>query len=158
MPPSDPRDLTRRLLARRRLEGDCWLYEGATDAHGCGLASFAGRTVRVHLLAAYLWLGRPLDAASYVGHRCGRRNCFNPAHLTLAASRAYLAQLHPCDYPKGARHPRPKAKLTLAQACQVKAWQQEGRLTPLDMAAQLGAPLSSVWGVLTGRTWRSTSP
>lgn len=156
MPRNDPSQLTRRLLARRRLEGDCWLYHGAHDGQGAGLASWAGKSYRIHLLAAWLWLGRPLKANSYVGHTCGRRGCFNPAHLALSASRAYLAQLHPSRYRRGESHPR--AKLTAAQVRQVFAWQADGKLTPLDMAAQLGAPLTTVWAILAGHTWRHLGP
>jgi hypothetical protein len=149
---TDPRTLMQRLLARRRLEGGCWLYQGAHDRQGAGVASFAGRSYRVHLLAAYLWLGRPLDSPGYIGHDCGRRGCFNPAHLSLAASRDELAGLHPNRYRRGQDHPN--AKLTAAGALQIKAWQQQGKLTPLDMAAQLGVSASSVMDILKGRTWR----
>lgn len=60
----------------------CWNWKGVRDKDGYGqLKCAAARDERAHRVAAYLWLGIPLDSPLKVLHRCDNPPCFNPKHL-----------------------------------------------------------------------------
>lgn len=71
--------MRQRLLMQRTVEGDCWLWTGATSRAGYGQVGNRGRVLYVHQLAAFAWeVG---GSGPYVLHRCDRPSCFAPAHL-----------------------------------------------------------------------------
>lgn len=79
----------KKLIARRLVDEDtgCWLWTGARQANGYGVVGLAGRTFRVHRLAALLWLGLVDGTDAVVRHTCNNKNCFNPEHLLLGTQK-----------------------------------------------------------------------
>lgn len=79
--------LRNRLLGKRTVDSatGCWLYTGlvikAGPAEGYAYMWLRGKRVRVHRVAAMLWLGFDLSSPEWILHRCDVRHCFNPAHL-----------------------------------------------------------------------------
>jgi hypothetical protein len=71
-----------QLLARREIAGDCWLYTGSRKPNGYGQLTYRGRTNGAHRVAYRVFVG-PIPGTMEVHHTCGRRACFNPAHLEL---------------------------------------------------------------------------
>jgi len=59
----------------------CWTWQGARDSAGYGVVNISGSVIRVHRIAALLWLGLPLRAKKTVRHTCDNPPCFNPEHL-----------------------------------------------------------------------------
>jgi hypothetical protein len=71
------------LISRRVIDPvtGCWEYVGTRGRGDYGRVKYNGRLVRVHRLAAHLWLGFDLDSPQSILHSCDNPPCFNPAHL-----------------------------------------------------------------------------
>lgn len=72
--------LLERILRDVVIEGDCWVWQGATNDHGYGQIKVGGRkgkTLYVHRLMAD---AQPGDE---VRHTCDTTRCVNPEHLLL---------------------------------------------------------------------------
>lgn len=100
-----------RLLAKRRIVDGHWLFDGYLMPTGYGrlrvgsLTDGSRRTVYVHRLAYELWVG-PIPDGFDVHHLCGRRDCFNPAHLELMGAREHHALHH--DRPDVCKNGHPR--------------------------------------------------
>ena len=75
-----------RLLAKREIAGDCWLWTGAHLETGYGHMWHPGekKVRRVPRLAYEAWNG-PLPDGRHVMHTCDTPACFNPEHLVLGS-------------------------------------------------------------------------
>jgi hypothetical protein len=71
------------LMDRRRINSEtgCWEFVGSATPQGYGHVRWNGKLVKVHRLAAHLWLGFDLDSPQMILHSCDNPSCFNPAHL-----------------------------------------------------------------------------
>lgn len=78
-----------RLMARRRLDGDCWIYTGTLNPEGYGHMSHQNRVQPVHRLAYEALVG-PIPQGLHIDHLCRRRSCFNPGHLEPVTVRENL--------------------------------------------------------------------
>lgn len=69
-------------------ETGCMEWTGHRDKAGYGRIHWGerGGTVRVHRLAAYLYLGHPLDSPLNVLHRCDNPPCFATKHLFIGTA------------------------------------------------------------------------
>ena len=78
-PPTRP--LRERLLERREIDGECWLWTGPQTRDGYGVITVGrGRQYRVHRVAYETFVG-PIPAGMLVCHRCDVPTCFRPEHL-----------------------------------------------------------------------------
>src|SRR4051812_5029227 len=81
--------LEARLLVNRICTpAGCWLWTRSCQPKGYGQTSWPGgrRNVRVHRVAAVLWLGFDIDSPQLVLHRCDTPRCFNPDHLFVGTA------------------------------------------------------------------------
>jgi hypothetical protein len=69
-----------RLMSKRQIVGDCWIFTGATTRNGYGSISAGGRTQYAHRLAYESFVGAIPDGSD-LDHLCRVRACFNPEHL-----------------------------------------------------------------------------
>ena len=69
-----------RLLSKRRIEGDCWIFTGATTRNGYG-SMWDGQHIEYTHRLAYRELVAPIPPGMQIDHLCRVRACFNPAHL-----------------------------------------------------------------------------
>lgn len=81
-----PRRSLLSRMDRRRGRTGCWLWLGAKDDKGYGVARVNGRLIRVHRFMLGLLLGRPVHADCDAHHDpkkgCSTNPaCCNPTHL-----------------------------------------------------------------------------
>ena len=72
-----------RLMSRREIVGDCWIYTGAKTRGGYGSIGIGGRSggnQYTHRVSYELHVG-PIPDGLDLDHLCRVRACFNPAHL-----------------------------------------------------------------------------
>lgn len=71
---------------------DCWIFLGATDARGYGIAGRGGgsRSTLAHRLIYEAWRG-PVPDGLELDHLCRNPLCCNPDHLEPAAAAARTA-------------------------------------------------------------------
>lgn len=75
------------LLCRTVTENGCWEWTGATSPRGYGKIKWRKfGDLRVHRVAAMLWLGIALDDPRLACHKCDNPKCFNPEHLFMGTS------------------------------------------------------------------------
>ena len=86
--------LAERLIARRVIDGECWIWAGAvrgTNSGPRGMLQVGGgrkkkggvqsrRRYIVPRVAYRLWVGK-LEPGKEICHRCDRTLCFRPEHL-----------------------------------------------------------------------------
>ncbi len=87
-----------RILAKVRVDGECWFFSGATDEDGYPHIKFAGKRQCVHRLMAAVFID---DLNGWdVHHTCGNPSCVNPLHLKKADP-----EVHRTDHLKFANIP-----------------------------------------------------
>lgn len=75
-------------------EGDCWIWQGATDGHGKPQVRHHGATMYVRRLVRELADGRKIPTGKVVACKCGTAKCVAPAHMVITnhQGRADLAK------------------------------------------------------------------
>lgn len=71
------------LLARRKIENDCWIWTGGTNGKYGVTGTNRGGSFYIHRRAYELWHG-PIPPKMYICHKCDTPLCFNPEHLFCA--------------------------------------------------------------------------
>lgn len=96
-----PREIAVRIFEKKRDASDqnekgCFLFVGSRNSDGYGQVWTAidgtGRQAQKAFLIHYVaWIaaGNPsVETGLHLSHRCGKRNCFNPAHLCTESPQA----------------------------------------------------------------------
>lgn len=78
--------LAERLMARLRIEGECWVWTGARMAVGYGQLRVGKRIECTHVVAMFLRHGAAALCAETVNHLCFNKSCCNPDHLQFASN------------------------------------------------------------------------
>lgn len=95
----------------------------------------------------------PLGAAEQVRHTCDNPPCCNPAHLLRGDNAANVNDREARGRTaRGSRHPA--AKLTEAQAREIRALYASGAETQKQLAHRFGVSTAIVGGICRGRRWR----
>jgi hypothetical protein len=137
-----------RLLARRVVVDDCWIWPGAHDSCGYGRIWSQGRAALVHREAWVAFCGDPGDL--HVLHSCEHRDCFNPDHLHLGTHQENMAERD--EWGHGIRGERVAgARLTAEQVLDARSRSGE---TWVTLAERYGVSPSTIRHAVTGRTWR----
>jgi hypothetical protein len=114
------------------------------------------RNVRVHRVAAHLWLDFDLDSPLCVLHRCDVPRCFNPEHLFVGTQKDNTndmivkgrARIIHAGEASGA------AKLTDAQVRDIRHIRSECDSTYRAIAAMFGITHQNVQDICKRVTWR----
>ena len=134
----------------------CWLFTGAKDSKGYGRINIDGRPVGAHRLAWELHFG-PIPPGLKVLHNCP--DGANPAcvrHLWLGTQADNVRDMiakgraRYVTY-RGEQHGR--AKLTEAQALEIRRLHGEGHVTQRALARRFGVTHTAIHHILTGRNW-----
>jgi hypothetical protein len=72
-----------RLLSKRLINNNCWLWQGYINNKGYGTIHFENTHCEVHRLAFRIFRSKEFKEYLNVCHRneCKNRHCFNPEHL-----------------------------------------------------------------------------
>lgn len=139
----------------------CWLWVGATDNRGYGQLHVDGRPVKAHRFSYQHHKGA-IPHGLQVCHACDTPACVNPAHLWLGTAKDNMrdcgskGRAHYQRYPehvrRGEKHHR--AKLTEAQAREIKRRFTAGGYTHRQLAEEYGVTTNTVGMLVRGITWK----
>ena len=155
-----PEALQERLLARRLIAANgCWLFTGCRRG-GYGRIAFHRRTHQAHRVSAWAFLGIDIsDPARKILHECDNPPCFNPDHLRPGTQvqniyDAVAKGRHARgDSSGGRRHPQSYAKLTDAQAAEIRERYAAGAVSQASLASEYGVVQATVWRVVSRRSY-----
>jgi hypothetical protein len=137
--------------------GGCMNWTGCVDSSGYGkihigsISDGTNRRVRVHRLAASIWLGFDLDSPLCVLHRCDNKLCFNPAHLfvgTVADNNADCWSKGRAFCPNGERNRRRKLTVSLVMAIRSSVESTKA------LASKLGVNVDTIRRARLGESWK----
>ena len=135
--------------------GGCWLWQSGTDKDGYGKFQIGPSGRQHHFLAhrfAYLITHGPLPANDVIRHACDAAACVNPTHLT-AGSQAENIQ----DMVERGRQARGEqdgnSKLTNEEVQEIRRRRALGE-TNSQLAYDFHVAVTTVWGIVSRRTWR----
>lgn len=113
--PAEIEEARNAILAKCVLVGDCWLWTGAKNSSGYGVARIGGSVHTVSRFMLHCATGKPMSTRLEACHKdgiCPYKTCCNPRHLFWASK---------SDNAK-ARQRRAKAQLAVFQFWESFAW------------------------------------
>ena len=120
----------------------CWLWTAGTLKTGYGRFSVRGHNQRAHRVSWQIANG-PIPEGLWVLHKCDVRNCVRPDHLFLGDVAANAI----CGERQGS------AKLTVAQAKEIKERYAEGGTTMRKLACQYDVGGTTIYRVVNEVLW-----
>lgn len=79
-------NILERLVVKKQIVNDCWIWSGAKDGKGYGMLRVNGKVQKTHRLSYQVFYGvNPGDMQ--VCHTCDTPSCFKPSHLFLGTNR-----------------------------------------------------------------------
>lgn len=140
-----------RLLAKRQVVGDCWLFDGAHDRNGYGRFFYEGVNEAAHRVAWIIFRGDPGDLHVLHNEDCGHRDCFNPSHLHLGTHQQNMLERD--QWGHGIRGERAgRARLAATDVLAARAMRTAGS-TWKTIGEKFGVAPATVRQAATGRTW-----
>lgn len=88
-----------RIFGHTDMSGDCWLWQRKLSYDGYARASVGSRKVGNYRtgVAVHRWVYEyivgPIPEGLAIDHRCGVRNCLNPAHMEPVDPRINTARM-----------------------------------------------------------------
>lgn len=140
----------------------CWPWTGAVNSGGYGSVSWHGTIVSAHRLAAFLHglvasPTAPDDRKDdgFVLHSCDNRLCCNPKHHRVGT----YGENNLEAYDRGGRQPRrgathANAKLTNAQAAELRRLYAAGGVTQKQLGARFGISQRAVSLIVRGESYK----
>lgn len=138
----------------------CWEWTGAKTPRGYGKIRRDRSIVSAHRASFELFIGRVPDGL-LVLHSCDNPSCVNPEHLHLGTALDNTREMyergrnkngHYRNHPRGVRHHRSVAKLTVDQVFQIRQL-LNGGAKQKDVALRFGVDQSTISLIATGKRW-----
>lgn len=137
--------------------GACWPWTANKFSTGYGCFYLAGKKVKAPRVAWVSAKGSiPMDDSHHgicVCHRCDTPGCCNPAHLFLGTNADNVADRER----KNRNSPGEtnlSAKLTNAQAIEIRSLYAVGDTTYNKLASQFGVKNKTIKGIIRRKTWK----
>lgn len=141
----------------------CWLWGGALDGHGYGVARWRDRLEKAHRIVAEEVFGQRPTLC--VLHRCDNRACCNPDHLFLGTQAENMADMarkgraasgdrngsRKVQMPRGSA--QGNSKLTESQVIRIRKLLDRG-FRQREIAEEFGVCRSLVCHIGKRRVWR----
>lgn len=152
-PPSGltPQEVFSWFLPGSPPEEGCWFWKEDSVNNWYGTVWFAGRYRPTHQFSYIVHHG-PIPRGMFVIHTCDNKGCVHPNHLKLGTRRQNTDEAMERDrYRKG--EGVPTSKLTEKQVLEIRAGYASGS-SIRDLMNQFGIADSTVYGVVTHRSWK----
>jgi len=128
--------------------GPCHEWRGSRNRQGYGQMKINGRGVGAHRAALEARIG-PIPDGLLALHRCDNPPCMNGEHLYAGTHSENTIDFYArsgIQRPRGAEHP--KAKLTFAQAEEIRARYKAGGVLIKDIAADMNMAAVTISKIL----------
>lgn len=129
--------------------GDCWIWTASTDIYGYGIVGVGGRNKGAHRASWEIHNG-PIPEGLKVLHHCDNPPCVRPNHLFLGTQKDNMDDMNA----KGRRGKGP-AKLTVAQALEIRQLYATGKFSCYRLSLRYGVCRSAVSHVVNRRNFRN---
>lgn len=135
----------------------CWIWTGALDRKGYGHIDVLGLPWRVHRLS-FVIAGRAIPDGLCVLHKCDTRLCVRPDHLYAGTDLQNVQDRVSRKRSSSYVFEPPQAKLTPDLVRHIRARAAaDSSLTVVELAGEYGLGLSTIWRVVTRRSWKHVS-
>lgn len=140
----------------------CWIFMGATNHFGYGIAGTGGRgepVDRVHRIA-YKYFKGEIPKGMFVCHTCDIPSCCNPDHLFLGTNQDNVNDMvkkkrnsKPPRNPHIVGSAHPGAKLTEDQVLEIRDLYRKG-ITQKILAEQYGVARQSISKIVNNKRFK----
>ncbi len=138
-----------------RIPGACWIWTGGRYDSGYGIFKALGKNLRAHRVSYQIHVG-PIPPGMLVCHSCDNPPCVNPAHLFLGTDQQNVADRTRKGRGRtayGSKHPN--AKITEAQADNIKALRISKHLTLRELSYIFPLSQASISRIIQGKRWKN---
>ncbi len=141
-----------RFWSKVKKAKGCWLWTGAPLADGYGGFGFEGKSVRAHRMAAVL-TGTKIPAGMHVLHKCDTPLCVRPSHLYVGTQADNSRDR--VDRGRQARgETQGLSRLTAKRVLKIRRLHAGGRRSMSALAAEFRVCKTSIWNVVSRKTWK----
>lgn len=122
--------------------GSCWIWRGRKSSTGYGRISFIDQSLEAHRVA-YELFKEAIPEGKFVLHSCDTPACVNPDHLRVGAPKDDVQDMLK-------KHERFRGeRIELVKELRIN----KDNLTVPELAERYGLGLSSVYAIMTHRSW-----
>lgn len=134
------------LPAHRPELGACWLWLGSRSKDGYGHFRVNRSTLLLAHRFSFTEHGETIQDNALICHRCDNPTCVRPSHLFSGS--------HLDNSVDAVRKGRKGKRLTIAQVLEVRSRYAQGETNKTALARDYGVDSTTVYEVVTRRTWR----
>lgn len=136
-----------RIIPDNSIKEPHWVWIGAINARGYGVAHMAGRSLGAHKKSWMIHHRREVPEGQVVRHKCRRTDCCNPGHLEIGTPKDNSGDMKR----DGTR--RLNTHITEETATLIFKKFFNDNMTQIDIVRELGVTRDIVQKLVTNKTW-----